>query len=74
MEAERSYDAATDAHGSQRTLSTLIAAVQNGPRYHPSLAPTPLTDETIDYAFYARLRPNARKAGIIARIEAQDKA
>lgn len=71
MEAERGFDAAKDIDELERARSTLIAAIQNGPRYHPSIVPTPLTDEMIDDAFDDTLRPNAWKAEMIAAVEAE---
>jgi hypothetical protein len=74
LEAERDFQAAKDRRAVERAKSALIAATQNGPRYHPYLVPTPLTDEMIDDAFDDLLRPNARKARMIEEVEAKHQA
>jgi hypothetical protein len=74
MEAQRNFEAAKGSGAIERARSTLIAAIQNGPRYHPYMVPTPLTDEMIDDAFDALLKPNAWKAKMIAEVEAKYRA
>jgi hypothetical protein len=74
MEAEKDYEVTKDIGELERAKSTLLAAIQNGPRYHPSVVPTPLTDEIIDDAFDHTLRPNAWKAETIAKVEAENQA
>jgi hypothetical protein len=74
MEAQRGFEAANDAYEFERAKSALIAAIQNGPRYHPYLVPTPLTDEMVDDAFDHLLRPNAWKAKMIEEVEAKHRA
>jgi hypothetical protein len=74
MEAQRDFEAANDRGAAERAKSALIAAIQNGPRYHPYLVPTPLTDEMIDDAFDELLRPNAWKAKMIKEVEAKHRA
>jgi hypothetical protein len=69
MEAEREFQAAKDADEFARAKNTLIAAIRNGPRYHPYLVPKPLTDEMIDDAFDDLLTPNAWKAKMIPRLK-----
>jgi hypothetical protein len=71
MEAERDFQAAKDRGAVERAKSALIAAIQNGPRYHPYLVPTPLTGEMIDDSFDDLLRPNAWKARMIEEVEAK---
>jgi hypothetical protein len=71
MAAQRDFEAANDRRAAERAKSALIAAIQNGPRYHPYLVPTPLTDEMIDDAFDDLLRPNAWKAKMIKEVEAK---
>jgi hypothetical protein len=74
MEAERDFQAAKDRSAVERAKSALIAAIQNGPRYHPYLVPTALTDEMIHDAFDDLLRPNAWKARMIEEVEAKHRA
>jgi hypothetical protein len=74
MEAERNFQAAQDHGAVERAKNTLVVAIQNGPRYHPYLVPTPLTDEMIDDAFDDLLRPNAWKARMIEEVEAKHRA
>jgi hypothetical protein len=71
IEAERIYGAATDIDELKRAKNNLITAIQNGPRFHPSLVPTPLTDEMIDDAFDDTLRPNAWKTEMVAEVETE---
>jgi hypothetical protein len=74
MEAQWGFEAAEDARDFERAKSDLIAAIQNGPRYHPYMVPTPLTDEMTDDAFDDLLRPNAWKARMIEEVEAKHRA
>jgi hypothetical protein len=74
MEAARNYDAANNSEELERAKCGLIAAIQNGPRYHPWVVPTPLTDEMIDDTFDDSLGPDAWKAKMIAEIEAKHRA
>jgi len=74
MEAQRAFEAANDRGAAERAKSALIAAIQNGPRYHPYLVPTPLTDEMTDDAFDDLLRPNAWKPKMIEEVEAKHRA
>jgi hypothetical protein len=71
MEAQRDFEAANDHGATERAKSALIAAIQNGPRYHPYLVPTPLTDEMTDDTFDDLLRPNAWKPKMIKEVEAK---
>jgi hypothetical protein len=74
MAAERDFQAAQDRGAVERSKSALLAAIKDGPRYHPYMVPTPLTDEMMDDAFDDRLRPNAWKARMIAEVEAEHRA
>jgi hypothetical protein len=74
MEAQRNFQAAKDRSAVERAKSALIAAIQNGPRYHPYLVPTTLSDQMVDDGFDDLLRPNAWKARMIEEVEAKHRA
>jgi hypothetical protein len=74
MEAQRDFQFASDAAAVERAKRTLVVAIKDGPRYHPYMVPTPLTDEMIDDVFDDLLSPNAWKARMIEEVEAEYRA